>query len=382
MKATIRDQETLKTVRPLELVSYLRAQGWRQVSELDDKSALWEKPCRDHNQSEEVVLPLRQEVGDFALRVSEVLRTLEHVEHRSQLEILRDLLTSSSDLIRVRASAAQATSGSIPLDLGVKFVEEARDLMLAAACSAVDPRAYYARRKPAQANEYLSRVRMGQTERGSYVLTILSPVPPSLRAAELSDAAPSEPFERKVSQTLASALSAARVAAQRATVTGDVQPFREAVAVGVSANLCDALVGLGRVSSTEGIELSISWSRNRPLMGHVRSNFLFSPDMVPVFEEASRVFKETGTREDVEIEGFVIDLHRDEGAPTGRVVVTALIDEDIRKIAIELDESEYGAALRAHAEERSIRCTGDLVKQGRMYHLVNPGHLDVVAEPE
>jgi hypothetical protein len=82
--------------------------------------------------------------------------------------------------------------------------------------------------------------------------------------------------------------------------------------------------------------VGISWSRNRPLMGHVQSNFLFSSDMVPVFEEASRVFKETGTREDVEIEGFVIDLHRNEGASIGRVVVTALIDEDIRRIAIEL----------------------------------------------
>ena len=188
-------------------------------------------------------MPLQHETGDFALRVSEVLRTLEHVEQRSQLEILRDLRTSSSDLIRIRASASQTTTGSIPLDLGVRFVEEAREMMLAAACSAIDPRPYYATRKPVQANEYLSRVRMGQTERGSFVLTILSPVPPGLRPPEPLDGVLPDPFERKVSQTLASGLLAARLAAQRAAVSGDVQPFREAVPRGVSANLCDALVG-------------------------------------------------------------------------------------------------------------------------------------------
>jgi hypothetical protein len=198
----------------------------------------------DPGNDEEIVLPLREEVGDFALRVSEVLKVLESVEHRSQLEILRDLLTSSSDLIRVRASTGQTTNGSIPLDLAVLFVEEARDLMLAAACSTVGPRAYYARRKPAQANDYLRGVRMGQTERGSYVLTILSPVPPSLRAAEPEDAPP-EPFERKVSRTLATALASVRTAAQRAAVTGDMQPFREAVEFGVSANFCDALSRTG-----------------------------------------------------------------------------------------------------------------------------------------
>ncbi len=45
MRATIRDQETLKTIRPLELVGYLRAQGWRQISEIDEKSSLWEVPA-------------------------------------------------------------------------------------------------------------------------------------------------------------------------------------------------------------------------------------------------------------------------------------------------------------------------------------------------
>jgi len=382
MRATIRDQETLKTIRPLELVSYLRAQGWRQLSEIDEKSALWGGPCRDHgHEDEEVVVPLRQETGDFALRLSEVLRTLEQVEHRSQLEILRDLLTSSSDLIRVHAPASQTSSGSIPLDLGVRFVEEARNLVLAAACSAVDPRPYYARRKPAQANEYLSRVRMGQTERGSFVLTILSPVPPGLRSAEPYDAASSEPFERKVSQTLASALAAARVAAQRAAVNGDVQPFREAVIAGVSANLCDALVGLGRVSSVDGVEVAISWSRNRPLHHQqAQTKYQFSPDMVPILEEASRLFKEAEPRDDVEIQGFVIDLHREEGAPSGRVAVSALVDEDIRKVGIELPEDEYAVALRAHAEERRIRATGDLVKQGRSYRLLNPRQVAVVPE--
>ena len=126
-------------------------------------------PCRDHDHEDEEVsrasYNTRQEISLSAW--SEVLRTLEHVEQRSQLEILRDLRTSSSDLIRIRASASQTTTGSIPLDLGVRFVEEAREMMLAAACSAIEPRPYYATRKPVQANEYLSRVRMDKPSVGA-----------------------------------------------------------------------------------------------------------------------------------------------------------------------------------------------------------------------
>ncbi len=384
MRATIRDQETLRSIRPLELFSYLRNQGWHHVAELDDRSALWERQGTAPQQdAEEVTLPLRQNLGDFALRVSEVLRVLERVEQRSQVEILSDLMTSSSDLIRLRTFSADHGTSSIPLEQGVVFVEKARELILAAACAALDPRAYFATRKPAQATEYLGRVRLGQTERGSYVLTILSPVPPSLRAVDPYAAIPAEPFERRVTFTLAQALNAARTAAQRAAVTGDLLPFREAIQHGVSANFCDALAGLGQVSTADGVEVAISWSRSRPLANFVPGRVMFSPDMVPILQEASRLFKETEPREAFEIRGFVIDLHRDEGAPIGRVVVSGLIDGDVRKVSVELPEPEYSKAVEAHRDERRLLCSGDLVKQGRTYRLLNVRNLAVVtAEDE
>jgi hypothetical protein len=61
---------------------------------------------------------------------------------------------------------------------GVEAVHHVRGLMMAAACTAVQPRAWFRSRKPAQAEQYLRQVRLGQTEQGSYVLTVQSRVPP------------------------------------------------------------------------------------------------------------------------------------------------------------------------------------------------------------
>jgi len=132
-----------------------------------------------------------------------VLRTLRQVERRPEPEILQDLMTTSSDLIRVRAPSREAESGSLPLEQAVAFVERARNLVLAAACAAITKRAYFATRKPTKATEYLSKVRMGQTERASYVLTILSPVAPGVgpQGALSGDLNPSEPYERQVTRT-------------------------------------------------------------------------------------------------------------------------------------------------------------------------------------
>jgi hypothetical protein len=113
--------------------------------------------------------------------MSEVLHALAEVKRRSQLDVLQDIETTTADLARVRAPRRDPENGTLPLDKAVAFVECSRDMVLAAACAAIDKRPFFAKRK---AQQYLGRVRMGQTERGSYVLTILSPVPPELRPAQ------------------------------------------------------------------------------------------------------------------------------------------------------------------------------------------------------
>src|SRR5205807_2402444 len=131
------------------------------------------------------------------------------------------------------------------LDYGVHMVQGARELALAAACAAVRPRALYTSRKPQEAVNYVAGLRMGQTEEGSFVLTIQSPVPPRSQSKlfeDLPEPFGEEPFERRAVLTLATALSTVRRAVMTAAVSGDFQPFQDAIPAGVSANLCDALL--------------------------------------------------------------------------------------------------------------------------------------------
>jgi hypothetical protein len=121
MKASVRDKEILEALRPLELVAYLRSKGWHQIQGVEDRWATWMK-----DNDFEVVLPLVRDLGDFALRMADTLRTLEAVEDRSQLEILADLFTASADIMRLRITHAEATDGTIPIEEGAQIVQRAR----------------------------------------------------------------------------------------------------------------------------------------------------------------------------------------------------------------------------------------------------------------
>jgi hypothetical protein len=246
MKAVVSDLDTLRSLKPLELAQYLRSKGWRQDGDLGVKATLWVRA----NETDEIILPKRYDFADFDLRISEVLKIFEKTEARSQLDILRDVQTTSADLLRLRSSSRDAADGSLAIDDAVSLVESSRDLMMAAACAAIDRRPYYATRKAQQVTEYLEKVRIGQTERGSFVLTILSPVPPSLKSepGALFPLELPEPYERVVTRTLARSLVAVSTAAETAAAQGNMKPFEDAVQWGVSANLCEAIVRIAAVS--------------------------------------------------------------------------------------------------------------------------------------
>ncbi|TVR97728.1 MAG: hypothetical protein EA406_08365 [Rhodospirillales bacterium] len=380
MNVQIRDAAVLDALKPLELAAYLRAKGWRRKADINGKGSLWLVELPDGEEFD-VTLPLRQDLADYALRMGELLQTVAQVEGRSELEVLRDLMTTTADLVRVRATGHGADNGSLPLELAVTLVERSRDMILSAACATLEKRPSFAKRKPQQAMDYLRQVRLGQTEHGSYVLTILSPVSPELKAAqgELPGLEPVQPYERRVIRTLMGGLTALGEAARAAALDGSMQPFADAVERGVSANLCEAVVGLSEVGSGAPIDVRVSWSRSRPVDPKASVRVALSSDSIPIIREAARHFRERTPLEDFEVEGFVTRLNRGPAAKAGEVTVQASVDGPMRPITMELVPDDYTKAVKAHDDRLKVRCTGELAQEGRGLRLQNPRQFEVTA---
>ncbi|CAN5177861.1 hypothetical protein BH10PLA2_BH10PLA2_40300 [soil metagenome] len=140
--------------------------------------------------------------------------------------------------------------------------------MLAGACAAVQPKPYYSRRGPEEANRFLRGLRMGQTERGSFVLTVYTPVSPSLQSNQFNlFGEPEPPFERRAVTRLASALVALRRATDEALKAPNTEIFQKVVGAGVSGNMCSAIVGMNgpNVQPADELRLSFTYARSRPI---------------------------------------------------------------------------------------------------------------------
>ncbi len=139
------------------------------------------------------------------------------------------------------------------------------------------------------------------------------------------------------------------------------------VAQGVSANLCDALVGM---AGGGGLEVSLSWARTRLAPAGAPPRVLFPPDAMPVIEEAARMFR-AANPEPLEVHGYVVRLRRAPDASSGEITVLDDSGERPRSITVPLDEPDYSVAVNAHRDGIPVTCCGDLIKEGGSFRLRN-----------
>lgn len=377
MRVAIHDRDALLEVSPIALSAYAKANGWQKTDPYGDYSDIYVAEDRP-----EIVIPRTRNLGDYASVVLRLIEVFTEVAGESQLSVYRDLMTADRDLIRVRAGGV---SGGIAVGDAVALVEASRDLLLAATCSLKNPRPLYRAGANQEAADFLRRVRMGQTEPGSFVVTLLTPVvPPPIPPPPDPDWPVAEPCERKVSKRLVEALEATRRSVEMA-VSGDTAAFGEAVRQGVSANLCEALSTLTERFST--VEVGVAWARSFPA-DPPSQTVQFDRTAAPILQAAARAFRDRAPKEGVEVVGFVHRLHREEEETDGEISLHARIPESagrMHPITAILEEADYERAVEAHRRKLTVIAEGDLHRIARRWRLRNPRITEVLtpaSEPE
>ena len=364
MKASIEDRDALIAVSPVALSAYARAEGWSKAEPYGDFSDIYTADGLP-----EIVLPRTENLGDYASVVSTLIGIFAGVADVDELSLYRDLVNADRDVIRMRA--ADSDDGTVSMSEGVDFVRGASEVVLAAACSYHKPQPLFRAGANREAQAYLRQMRLGQTEQGSFVVTLLSPVvPPPMQMAldfgpeELPDG---DAVERRITRHLASTLKAARKAIE-GTVGGEFDAFAEVMPEGVSANLCEALDKMIMPFST--MDVSFVWARTRPMLG-AREVIHFSNDDAPILREAARAFRQRGPRHDESLVGFVNILNRTEDQEEGKIRLKTEIDGQMQSVNAVLDQSEYARAIKAHAEQATVIAEGDLERVGQRWNLLN-----------
>ncbi len=395
MRVSIQDAGALRGVSPSALSAYARAAGWKKQEPYGDHSDVYVR-----RRAPEIVIPRTAHLGDYADVVSRLIEIFAEAAETDTLSLYRDLVTADRDVVRVRA-APEGADGSVTLNDGVSLITGARDMVLAAARSLWEPRPLYRARPNREARDYMRQVRLGQTEQGSYVVTLLAPVvpPPTQQAAPFDSAADDPPVERRVTKRLIEALTAAREATER-TSAGDADAFPNAVERGASANLCDAAATL--IEPFGGIDVGVTWARTYPAET-ARETVRFGASDAPILREAAqrfrerelrpevsligrreavRHFQEREPRSNVSLIGRIQRPKRDDRETDETVTLRTYVEGRVVSVTAVLDQPNYDRAIQAHGSGAVVVMTGDLERFGSRWRLRDPYVTDVISDED
>lgn len=363
----IRDIDGLEAIRPLNVVDYLRSHGWVDSGSSNRAVAVYRRATERGEVKASVLLD--DTFSDFAVRMAEVADTISRVEARPLLAVVNDLLSPPGDSLRFRIDSESSEAGTLSLHQSLQLRKGLRNLLLAAAHSAITPQPHFARLSQAKAVELVDACCERQSERGSYVASILVPVVPPVGQLSLD-----EEFGRRTTKTLFSALQRAeRSAGNPDLLMGEAER-------GVSANLLDALADIEPRGQRSAVEVSVNWlggAPNEEFKGTVR----LPQGAFRHFRSVARALREMTPLQNTELEGYIIAVSRERDEVMGKATLATTVEQlGETRVKVELDSRQYDVAVDAHRNGQRVRIVGTLKKVGRGHLLEQHSGLEVVAD--
>lgn len=255
--------ELLQHLMYMDVQKYARSTGWERVPNIKGDIAVYRRPEKTKC---EIIVPMDTEFSDYSLRMAELITLLSEIEERSSQEILNDLLLPESDVLRFRLETRETETGIIPLDVGLGLINGGRKGLMAAACSAIQPQSFHPRLSRTEAEEFINQCKMGQTEYGSYTVTLICPM--NIKISEMTNGQTQidefykdmpDPFARNVTKTFMKSVGHIVESIKSELTDQLIKPVGDQIVI--SSNLCEALQQLQPQDERSSLHISCTWSR-------------------------------------------------------------------------------------------------------------------------
>lgn len=364
----------LAVLVPERVRSYLLSKMWvEDLDEAYDQAGLFHT---ETGVGAEVILPNDPKLGDFVGLMSELVKAVGVIENRVPWDVLNELLAPEGDLFRFRLISPFAANGLIPLTAGLRLINNGKESLVAAACSAHVKQPSYYSKGFKEVTDFIDTCVLGQTEIGSFVVPITVPISSGIQYDQQklvfrSDDANQvgldyEPFARRVSLTFMKGLSALEEAAK----TRRYEQFMTDLPDGVSANLCEALSEMRPPGMSSDLEIEVNWSAARPHRpSGIISRVFIENQYFDTIEKVGKKLRGTATEADTIIEGVVRQLSDKKTLSRGYRGVIYVERTDVDNgtlIKIVLHKDAYEIACDAHKSHQRITARGKLFRDAKM----------------
>ncbi|MBO2662799.1 hypothetical protein [Shewanella algae] len=333
-----------------DVTKYLANNGWYKSSEIRDTFQIW----HSHEFPEsEVTLPLSEDHKRYDALLWDTIEELSAYLKVTHEALIKQISPLDFDAIMVRAIADDVQNGSIPFDDGIKLLSSSYQLLKH--CSSKIQRF---KNKNKHLGGFYNHIGMGQTQVGSYVVAIHSPLYRVNSDEEPNLFDSNSSLGRMINKLFYSKLAqVSSVFARESDIEVITQKLLE---LGIDKKDCDALIDIFGFKSHRDIEIKVNWSSKESIEEKYQSPISFYSRDAQKIVEYREVLKAKNTEKNIQLSGEVADLHRGYDDVLGRAKLRAKYQDREVSVSFTVSEDIYPIIARAHVAKKVVTLTGEL----------------------
>jgi len=362
----------------LAIQQYLTSRNWEKTISKKGDKAFFRKHL-DRDDILEVLIPLSRDFSDYGYAVQKAINLIAEFEQRESIQLINDLLLPPADQIRFRVNNSRTKDGLISLSEGFMLLESAKKALFTIAHDILKPETYHNRLALKDAQQFIDSCLMGQTERGSFIASVVCPIgnhSPNDAYQELSLFDPAEilssSFTRQVTSRLMQSIGKVKQIVENQAYDELENPHGDKI----SANFLESLIEMGEYGENEEIQVICSWAPTVPQQNTAISNSItITKDYILPLERIVERIREQNADEIGEFVGRISEVKADpeiSARNDGQITFNCIGDNGAIKAKTTLNKEDFQRALLAFEEGKNIKITGLLKNSGRSKIIENP----------
>ncbi len=381
---------TLK-LNPLAVTKYLSETNWElyPIKRNDIKIFQYKK----EDLFEQVTIPLDKKLRDYKNAMYDAVCKIAYVEKKSVEQLMLYLLNPNTDILKIRLDKKEVESGNIMFDDAIQLFDNAKKLIAATALDVINPKKIHYGRINEPVRNFLSQCRFGQTEIGSYVVSVICPFvdfPKTEGYKKLNAFFDEEQYAYSLTREVINRLMTNVATIKQKIDDGNLESLANYDSP-ISSNFYEALSGLSMDTEDTTVEFMAEWSPtvksnqckyNRilitndyyePIRTIISKITEYTNERIETVDKIKRLevapisdSREYGTIERTEIVGKIIEL---KAAPVidsreyGTIVIYVGDNARVKSVTVKLDREDYDKAVAAHQHGKAVKVVGDLKGQ-------------------
>lgn len=366
----------------VDVSKYLHDLGWVEIQTKRENVKIFQ--IEQGNKFYQIDLPTSRELRDYKVAMYRAVEYIAQSVQKSVEQIILELLNPLSDILRLRIKEPDVEVGSIFVEDAIRLYDNAKKLVMATAMDIIRPQLIHVGRPDNQIVEFVNSCRFGQTEIGSYVVSLVCPISKinndeveqlSLFSDEYECA---NSLTRNVVNKLISSIRIVKDSINQGTLESVIYNNADSSS-SISVNFLDALRDINIFRENSVLDITAKYAptikTNKLSDGFVSIDHDY---YTPIDTLVRKIKNNQGSEKTYvgRIKG--LDAAPDPSVRDKGKVNFVFINEDQNKAtaSVVLSKEDYNAAIEAHRNGKVVKVVG--VLSGKTYKKIDCSYFEVI----